>query len=295
MNPRRLRRQQRPLADRRDHGDKFAAVSAVTHPGQVRIVVLLGALQGGVVTAVVADLVEHRARHQITRRDRLVAVLPASPGPGFPVSALRVADEQQNLLRVLQLEGEHQAGVVDPAIDVQRQRLGGMEPVMVDAPPRGVRNALLRQIGLRRVRRHPIPRAEESAMLRIVEGLCERPREPPPERPDVLRAARMSAASAAAKNDERARSPWPGNDSAPCGSASASRSARCGGPSAKTRTSSTPGMRMISRWGMNVPGVLPAGLVLDQLHSPLVDRRVRVLLFGARRREELRRFDAELE
>ena len=38
-------------------------------------------------------------------------------------------------------------------------------------------------------------------------------------------APRGSAASAAAKNEERARSPWPGNASAPCGSSSASRSA----------------------------------------------------------------------
>ncbi|MCY1346804.1 hypothetical protein D9M68_363050 [compost metagenome] len=95
--------------------------------------------QGGVVAAVVADLVQGDAGEDVVagRRQRMLLAGLAGiglVGPGQPVADLRVAGEQQHLT-VRQLEGQHQAGVVGVGVHLQRHGFGAVQPFPLDAPP----------------------------------------------------------------------------------------------------------------------------------------------------------------
>jgi hypothetical protein len=145
MVPWRLLLVVRPVADGGNHGGELVRVLATPHPCEVGIRVVRRSAERGVVASVMADFVEYRARHQITRGDLPVAipfdanffivVLPLSRRPRYPVSALGVADEEQHLARLRQFEGKHQARVVDTSVQREGKLFRRMQPIRVNPAP----------------------------------------------------------------------------------------------------------------------------------------------------------------
>ena len=89
--------------------------------------------------AVMRDLVEDGARQQMLGLDGspigAVADPPGELRPRKPVADLRIAGKQQDAARRLQLERQHQAGVVGVGIEIQRELAGAIPPVILDLPP----------------------------------------------------------------------------------------------------------------------------------------------------------------
>jgi hypothetical protein len=52
---------------------------------------------------------------------------------------LGVTDEEKDVPRLPEFEGEHQAGVVGVTIEVERKLVEGAEPVVINAPPSLIR------------------------------------------------------------------------------------------------------------------------------------------------------------
>ena len=250
MNPALRLNGERPFVDRVDHGREFVGKFALSHPGERGILAGSRAAQCSVMATVVADLVENGPGHQVAHQRclrRIDLLILRVPVPGLPVTALGVANEEQNLLRLLELEGQHEAGVVDTLVQNEGELLRGEEPVLVDAPPGGVARALLLKRGrsLRKIVSSVVT-AEKVVVFGMVEGFLERYRKTPAEGLKIVRGrivtiggcgsvpplARLSRAITAPRKEPRAATPWPGNASDPCGFSSPSRSASCGGPRA---------------------------------------------------------------
>src|SRR5918997_5517589 len=87
--------------------------------------------------AVMTDLIEDRASHQLMCRQRLVSSghLEFHISPGPPVSHLRIAYEQQDLACLLEFKGKHETGVVGIAVEIECKLAKGGQPVVLDAPP----------------------------------------------------------------------------------------------------------------------------------------------------------------
>ena len=142
------------------------------------------------------------------RASRSLAVTVASPSrpaqvvPGDPVAALGVGGEEEHLLRPRQLEGEHQAGVVGAGVELERQRLGRVEPVGSRSGARGHRPARSRRD---RDRRRLPGRGRSAGRRRRLrsEGELERHEEVAPERRRA--GARLGAGGAGEGEGVRSR------------------------------------------------------------------------------------------
>src|SRR5262245_19510176 len=97
MTPRRVVLRERPLIDRGNHGRELPGGTIGPHPGEVRVVIGGLAGEGGVVTPVVADLVQHGPSEEVARLDLLLAVRPGNVFPGDPVASLSVTGEEEDL------------------------------------------------------------------------------------------------------------------------------------------------------------------------------------------------------
>ena len=87
--------------------------------------------------AVVADLVQDRPFEEVVDGRDLSPGLVLLVGPRQPVPDLGVAHEQGDLplARLAEFQRQDEARVVRVAVQVERELLGGAEPVAVDPPP----------------------------------------------------------------------------------------------------------------------------------------------------------------
>src|SRR5882724_2679876 len=92
-------------------------------------------LQRGIMAAMMADLIEYRAREQIVARYRLVSYFPLYVLPAQPIADLGVPDEQHDATGFQELERQHETRIVGPLVDLDGEIGTDAEPVIVDATP----------------------------------------------------------------------------------------------------------------------------------------------------------------
>src|SRR5690349_3910118 len=55
--------------------------------------------------------------------------------PAFPAAVFGIAGKQYDVIRSVKLHGQREAGIVDMAVEPQRQRAGAAEPVVLYGAP----------------------------------------------------------------------------------------------------------------------------------------------------------------
>ena len=120
-------------------------------------------LERAVVTAVMPDFIQHRARQQVVSRDTRIG--PRHVLPAVPVSGLCIGGKEQHLAARHQFDGEYEAAVVRVSIEPERRPGGLIEPIVVHQSPLRIRRAVSRnqrhQVGRRR---HAVrPRSDRRA------------------------------------------------------------------------------------------------------------------------------------
>ena len=105
---------------------------------EIRVRHLLQAilLERRILATVVADLVIDGPCQKIGTCELLFAYGPPEVLPAEPTSNLSVRRKQRYPTSFSEFKRKHQAGVVRSAIDLHGQIGAGVEPVVIDAPPR---------------------------------------------------------------------------------------------------------------------------------------------------------------